>query len=118
MKEYSYSFHKFTMRIVALWRLSGPSFTVSYLKEAHRLSMKAVGGEPGTSFSEPRVATRRGLPLIIPGDLRLRMEANDPGVVRMVLSLLTVYRIIKSYPRLKLETITGAFTGRTRVLPD
>ena len=80
--------------------------------------MKAVGGEPSVSSQEPRVASRRGLPLIIPGDLRLRMEANDPGVVRMVLSLLTVYRIMKTYPRLKLETITAPFNGRTRVLPQ
>lgn len=118
MKEYAQGFHKLTMRIVSLWRQSGASFTVMYLKEAHRLVMKAVGGEPSVSLQEPRVATRRGLPLIIPGELRLRIEEGVPGVVRAVLSLLTVYRIMKTYPRPKLETITAPFTGCTRVLPD
>jgi hypothetical protein len=74
--------------------------------------MNALSGNQGISCKTfPRVATRRGLPLIIPGPIRLRMEAKDAGVIKLTLSMLSVYRVIKIRGLLKLSTITAPFGG-------
>jgi hypothetical protein len=80
--------------------------------------MKALAGEPEVCKTSPRVATRRGLPLIIPGALRLKMERRDIPVIQLVLSILTVYRVLKIPPILKLNTITDVFCGNSRELPS
>lgn len=61
---------------------------------------------------------RRGLPLIIPGSLRLLIEARDTAVIRMVLTVLAVFRVMPSYPKLKLETITNPFNGLSDKVPE
>jgi len=79
---------------------------------------KTLGGERVSSSDEPRVSTRRGLPLIIPGNLRLLIESKDIKVIRLIFTILTVYRVIPAYPKLKLGTITGPFTGIVKTLPE
>lgn len=88
------------------------------MKEAYRVSTKTLAGERPETLSEPRVAMRRGLPLIIPGPIRLRMESGDQAVTRLALTMLAVFRVMHSWPKLKLETITGPFTGAERDLPE
>jgi hypothetical protein len=88
-----------------------------YLKEAHRLTMKAVAGTPERCETFPRVATRRGYPLIIPGVLRLEIEKKTVLVIKIVLTLLSIYRVIKISPVLKIDSITSPFTGSSRELP-
>jgi len=58
-----------------------------------------------------------GLPLIIPGSLRLLLRAKDHKTIRGVLSTLAVYRIMKMPCVLKLETITDPFKGQCLTLP-
>jgi len=96
---------------------SGTSFLVGYLKESHRLMMKAVSGKPEECSTTPRVATRRGLPLIIPGALRLRIEAKETSIITLVLSILTIYRILHVPGVLKLNTITDKFSGILPTIP-
>jgi len=117
-KQLKPSFNKLALRIDRLWTLSGSTHTVSYLKEGLRLCQKTLAGEATIVSSEIRIAVRRGFPLIIPGDLRLLMEAKDPRVVKVVLTLLSTFRLIESVPKLKLETITGPFTGLAKTLPE
>jgi hypothetical protein len=105
-------------RIESLIKHNGPTFTVLYLKEAHRLMSKTLGGERVLSSQEPRVSTRRGLPLIIPGKLRLLIESKDTKVIRLIFTILTVYRVIPAYPKLKLGTITSPFSGLVKTLPE
>jgi hypothetical protein len=112
------SFIKLATRIETLLKLSGSSFTVSYLKEAHRLTMKTLAGESPLPDKTVRVAMRRGLPLIIPGDLRLLIEAKDPRIIKTVLTILSVFRVLPSYPKLKLETITEPHKGLIKTLPE
>lgn len=100
------------LRIKRMHKRNGPLFTVMYLKEGHRLTMKQLGGSPSKCETFPRVATRRGLPLIVPGRLRLLIEQNDISVIRAVLSILTVYRVINCASTLKLSTITDPFKGQ------
>lgn len=106
-------------RITTLIKTNGEEFTVNYLKEAVRLVNHYLAGRPTTCPQEgsgPRVASRRGLPLIIPGPLRLLIEGRDSDAIRIVLTILSVFRVIKYEGRLKLETITQPFTGLTTKL--
>jgi len=105
-------------RIWTLYTLSGKNFSVSFLKEAHRLTMKTVAGELPKPDLQVRVAMRRGLPLIIPGQLRLLIERRDQNIVKLVLTILSVFRAIPAYPKLKLETITDPFKGLSVCLPE
>lgn len=102
-------------RIRCLIKDNGNTWATMYLKEAHRLTMKALAGQPESSTM--RVSSRRGLPLIIPGVLRIRIERGDIPVTRAVLTALTIYRILKCKPQLKLSTITDPFKGIMTTLP-
>jgi hypothetical protein len=99
-------------------KLSGMTFTCQYLKECVRLCQKRIAGEHTQSSDEPRVAICRGLPLIIPGDLRLRMEAKDLRIIKVVLTVLSVFRVMPAAPKLKLETITSPFKGVFKTTPE
>jgi hypothetical protein len=80
--------------------------------------MKAFAGTPERESSTfPRVARRHGYPLIIPGRLRKQMFMRDAVTVKLVLSILTIYRVIRIPPILKLSTITDAFSGKSPELP-
>lgn len=117
-KDIRPSFYKLAKRIQSLLDHSGQVFTVQFLKEALRLSQKTLAGELPTVTSDCRIAIRRGLPLIIPGDLRLLMEAKDPVVIKVVLTMLSIFRIIPSTPKLKIESITAPFSGLSKTLPE
>jgi hypothetical protein len=97
---------------------NGTVFAVLYLKEAHRLFMKSLAGQPEKCETLIRVATRRGLPLIIPGSLRLLIESGDLVSIRLVGSILSIYRVLKVKANLKINTITDVFTGSSQTLPD
>lgn len=88
------------------------------MKEAFRLTTKTLAGETPVSSNEPRVSARRGLPLIIPGSLRLLIERRDPYIIKGVLTILSVYRILPAHPELKLETITSPFKGKYQTSPE
>jgi len=109
---------KLVQRIERLYRANGTTFTVQYLKECLRLCQKTLGGEQVSSSQEPRVAIRRGLPLIIPGVLRLEIEKKSRVVIKIVLTLLSVFRVMSAAPKIKLETITSPFTGMVTTLPE
>lgn len=98
-----------------MYKKNGSLFLIQYLKEATRLTMKAISGNPEECKTFPRVATRRGLPLIIPGPLRIRIESKCVRSIQLVLSLLTVYRILKAPGELKLSTITDLFSGERKI---
>jgi len=89
-----------------------------YLKEAHRLTMKTIAGESPKSEEKIRVSMRRGLPLIIPGTIRLLIEKKDQNIIKLTLTIISVFRAIPAYPKLKLETITQPFNGLSDTLPE
>jgi hypothetical protein len=63
------------------------------------------------------VSITGGLPRIIPGSLRLSLRSKDRMTMRAVLSVCSVYRIIKIPGKTKLETITDPFKGQSESLP-
>jgi len=79
---------------------------------------KFVSGTYVNSTNEFPLALVGGLPRIIPGPFRNEIRKGDPVVIRMVLSSLAVFRIIKCPGHLKLETITDPFKGISETLPD
>jgi hypothetical protein len=78
--------------------------------------MKAISGNPETHRSVVRVATKRGLPLIVPSHLRTHIEIGNVKSTRLVLTILSMYRVIKCPPKYKINTITDPFKGDSEVL--
>jgi len=104
-------------RIEDLKSHNGVKFVTEFLKESVRLVQHWKSGNPTTCIpTGVRVASRRGLPLILPGSLRLQLESGDPTVVRVVLTLLSIFRIFKYPGSIKLSTITEPFYGITDVV--
>jgi hypothetical protein len=98
-------------KIMDLRKNSGTKFTVQYLKLANLLTIHYLSGNPRTSGPEIRVATSFGLPLIIPKSLRDLISSGDRVVIRVVLAILSVFRVMSYKGSLKLSTITSPFTG-------
>jgi len=103
-------------RIEHLLKMSGPTFTVQYLKEATRVVQKFIAGQPQVASIGVAVSLINGLPKIIPGKLRRLIRMGDPVTIRGVLTVLTLYKLLKCRPNLKLNTIDDPFTGITKVL--
>jgi len=98
-------------RMFCLLRDSGRLMTVQYLAEASRLVVLWLAGNPETQAPREggKVRVRRdkhGLPCIIPKFLRQQMLREEPGSIRLVLSLLAFYRIVRLPMVLKISTIT------------
>nr|WAY16580.1 putative RNA-dependent RNA polymerase [Rhizoctonia solani mitovirus 106] len=99
----------------------GPA-TVKWLKAQHVVLQKALGQDVlkstislGTPLAYSRLAGG-GLPRLIPVIERRRILAGDPKSIRFWSGLFNLYRILKVPGILKLETITGAYTGSLEYL--
>jgi hypothetical protein len=69
--------------------------------------MKYIAGESYNSISGVSVALDdKGLPSFIPLDIRAAIKAGNVDVIKIVISLLTVYRVINYPGMVKLNTIT------------
>lgn len=113
--------------VVQLWRSNGSEMTVKYLAEVTRAVVCWGGNEKfRTSKGAPYISiTGRGIPKIIPPYLRYYMIqmktcSSEEGKViyRAVLTVLSIFRVIGCYPKVKLGTITQPFTGVTLELPE
>jgi hypothetical protein len=96
------------------------TFTVKYLKVCYMMTVTRLSRVSPSLYvsgpGEPIVGcTKEGYPRIIP--LRFRPAFADPenpdnrGVIKCILSVFSLYRVIKIPPKLKLNTITDPFTG-------
>lgn len=104
--------------VLKLLRDNGAAWTICYLKEAYILTVHFVAGNRARSCEGPVwVSLVSGLPKVIPGALRAHMRARNVFVTRLVLSILGLYRIIALDGKIKIETITGPFTGTLETLP-
>lgn len=86
-----------------------------YLKASFVLYQQSLGGQvlpDGAVIAGPRVSrTNGGLPRMIPRLLRTEIRAGHDNVMKLVSSILNVYRDIKYPGKVKLKTITDPFTG-------
>jgi len=95
---------------------SGPTFTVQYLKEATRITQKFIAGQPCVVSEGLSLSIVNSLPHLIPGLLRMKIRSGDQVTIRAVLTVLTLYKILKCRPKLKINSITDPFTGITSTL--
>jgi hypothetical protein len=116
--ELRQDYFKLAVHIKNMYSKNGRDFTVTYLKEAYRLLTKVISGQPEPCASPLRVATRRGLPLILPGKIRLLIEGGDYLHTKLAGSILSVFRVIKASPKLKVSTIVDPFNGNSSVMPE
>jgi hypothetical protein len=109
--------------ILELWNRNGSLFLTQYLSECVRAVICWAGSESFVSNKVRVKLSSAGLPVIIPASLRVRMyqmkRSSTEGwlITKVVLTVLSVYRVIGCPPNLKLGTITDPFTGVTRSLP-
>lgn len=114
----SSSQHYFAMsdRISFLVKKGGPTHTVKYLKECTRIVQKFIAGQPCNTSEGVPVNIVKGLPRMIPGPLRVLIRAGDTDTIRAVLSVLTLYKILRCRPTLKINSITDPFNGFSRTI--
>jgi hypothetical protein len=110
-------FHKFGLYLVSMTRKHGLEFTVKYLKACNLAISKVIAGQAFSSLREiepdlplPRLSSS-GLPVIIGTRDRRSIVQGSCKVIRLYLSLFSLYRIISIPGKLKLNTITDEFNG-------
>lgn len=100
--------------VYRLMRKGGPRFTVIYLKACTSLLQQSIGGQvlPDTGPFGARVSrTRGGLPRIIPALHRKRIRKGELLIIRLWLSLFSMYRILDLSGKVNLETIRAPSTA-------
>lgn len=101
----------------------GAVMTVKWLKAVSVSIQKELGQDRVSSLrifeaELPLPRLTNGLPRIIPVSDRALIRRGDVRVIRFWLSLFNLYRILKIPGVLKLQTITGEFTGSSSHLEN
>jgi hypothetical protein len=116
--------HNFGSFIIKMNRNHGEVYTVKYLKACQLAIQKKLAGQPFSSLREiepdynfPRLS-KSGLPSIIKTVDRASICNNSYRIIRLYLSLFSIYRVIKLPFNPKLATITSPFTGSVEHLDD
>jgi len=115
------SFGKF---MLSMYRRHGTSYVIKYLKASQLAIQRALAGSPLSSLRElepdlpmPKLS-KSGLPRVIGlRDRRAIMTGSFP-VIRLYLTLFSIYRVIDDVPKPKISTITDNFTGSLEVLGE
>lgn len=82
-----------------------------YLKECLRLIQKFISGNREELSIGIKLGITNGLPSILPNELRSFIRAGSNKEVRAILSIISIFRVLKCAPRVKLNTITDKFNG-------
>jgi len=116
--DFRTEFKSLSARLIKLWRHSKKPFLVKYLKVCYLIVVGVVAENRYIpQKGDPIVSTDRfGLPAILPRNLREMMIQPDRSqvdwhIVQAVLSVFSLYRVLRVRGKLKLETITDPFTG-------
>lgn len=125
-KYWGEGFEPLSQNILRLWRANGSEFTIQYLKECVRCVTWFIASTPWNGGSPSIRVSRSQLPLILPPILRRsvlsvktdRSTHLDWLVLKVVLTTLSVYRVMGSIPNPKLGTITSPFDGLSKILEN
>lgn len=109
-------FNKFFMLIIKYYKNHGAAYTIKWLKACHLSVQRKLSNKPCSSLRdiEPNLPCPRlinGLPTFIGTMDRKMIRMNHPGTIRLWLSILSIYRILKGPLNPKLNTITDEFKG-------
>jgi hypothetical protein len=103
-----------------LYKKGGMRFVVIYLKACHTILQQSIGGQrlSDTGPFGARVSRTRagGLPRVIPSLHRKRIRSGELLVIRLWLSLFSIYRILDIPGKVKLSTITDESTAKPDVV--
>jgi hypothetical protein len=106
-------------RIISLMENSGKTYSAIYLKEAFRITIKFISGTKEVkTLDELRMGIALGLPKILPSILRDHVRSRNRAETRAILTILSLYRVIKASPKLKIGTITAPYTGVAKPFTD
>jgi hypothetical protein len=103
----AFVFSKFVVQFI---EKQGHKGLAMYLKACNVSLMRCLAGE---RIVNPRDAgsaislNHRGLPRLIPGSHRLRINQGDLGVIRLWLGFFTLYRVLDFRGKMQIETIIG-----------
>jgi hypothetical protein len=109
-------FHKFMGLVIKYNRHHGTAFTIKWLKACHLAVQRRLSSRPCRSLRdiEPNLPCPRlinGLPVFIGTMDRAMIRKGHAPTIRLWLTILSVYRILKGPLNPKLETITKPFAG-------
>lgn len=115
-------YHRFGTYLFVMNKRHGSEFVVKYLKACNLALSKALAGEPFVSLRDiepdlplPRLSSS-GLPVIIGSRDRRSILTNNRSVLRMYMSLFSLYRVINIPSKLKIGTITDDYAGNNDFL--
>jgi len=109
-------FNKFFLLLVKYNKDHGTAFTIKWLKACHLAVQRKLSSKPCQSLRDidPSIPLPRlinGLPTFIGTMDRKAIRNNHPGTIRLWLSILSVYRLLKGPLNPKLNTITDLYKG-------
>lgn len=117
-------FSKFSLLMLSITRRHGVAYLIKYLKACQLAIQKAVAGQPLKSLRElePTLPvhklTSTGLPTWIGTRDRRAILGGSVPVIRLYLTLFSVYRIIPGPLSPKLNTITDHYSGNLESLRE
>jgi len=96
-KGYCISLWLMSKQIHRLYKKAGPLFLARYLKACLGCLMWYVAGRQGPrpKLAVPVSLTKTGLPRIIPSGLRREIRERNYRVIRLIVSVFSIYRLIK-----------------------
>jgi hypothetical protein len=99
----------------------GPEATVKWIKAGLVSIQKELGQDRMRSMIVLGIPhnmslLQNGLPRVIPAECRRKLRKGDVKEIRFWTGLFNIYRVLQIPGKLKLETITGPFTGDPNVL--
>lgn len=104
----------FARTCYAIGKAQGMKGLVKYLK-ANQISLQqSLGGHhlhDAGSLGCRFARTKSGMPRLIPQQFRMRIRAGDPRAIRLALTFLGLYRVLKFPGTLNVQTITNVSTA-------
>nr|UPW42071.1 MAG: putative RNA dependent RNA polymerase [Xinjiang mito-like virus 69] len=111
------SLHNWLCHVSKINKHHGPTFCIKYLKFCQVAIQKRIAGQPFSSLREiepdlplPRL-TKSGLPTFIKSLDRQAICSNSSRIIRLWLSLTSLYRVLEGPTKPKLSTITDPQKG-------
>lgn len=108
-RDWILSYKAFAKFVHKLYSRGGLKYVVIYLKACSVLLQQSVGGQRLVATQALGCAVSRtisGLPRVIPSAHRQRILMRERDVLRVWLSLFSLYRVVEIPGKLKLSTIT------------
>jgi hypothetical protein len=109
--------HNFGVYLLRLYKRHGSTYVVKFLKASQLALQKKIAGQPLSSLREiepdyplPRLS-KSGLPLCIKENDRSSICVGSVRIIRFWLSIFSLYRVLETEFKPKLNTITDPFVG-------